>query len=285
MLIDLAWRTLQCMGCYCNIKVGDIVNAGSSQAAAIERDSKPGIAENEVANSHASSRPPVGPSSAAHDIYQGSVSHPTSKSLDHESPSSYDTRSATSQSQERHDAASEKANQNDSKKAGGKRKRADLSSTSEAHIENSHQIDTSNLNARKGKLGNKVEATGNLSVKGNEHSQFNMVQSSGQLERILSLPNSSRSTNITNSMPRVANFKYPDEIEVSSAHSALGLQQGGPRLSTQDILSSRGLWNQNRTGSSLEISPVPRISSEAGSGSSTAEMSMHQSTAPPGNSE
>ena len=184
MLIDLARRTLQCMGYYCNIKVGDVVNTGSSQAAAIERDSKQGIAKNEVANSHASSRPPVGPSSAAHDIYQGSVSHPTSKSLDHESPSSYDTRSATSQSQERHDAASEKANQNDSKKAGGKRKRADLSSTSEAHIENSQQIDTSNLNARKGKLGNKVEAAGNLSVKVHAHSQFNMVQSSGLLEHI-----------------------------------------------------------------------------------------------------
>ncbi|GFZ20673.1 P-loop containing nucleoside triphosphate hydrolases superfamily protein [Actinidia rufa] len=257
--------------------------AGSSQAAAIARDSKPGISENEVANSHTLSRPPVGPSNAAHDIYQGSVSHPTSKSLDHECPSSYDTRSANSQSQERHDAASEKANQNDSKKTGGKRKRADLLSTSEAHIENSKQINTSNLNARKGKLGNKVEAPGNLSVKGNEHSQFNMVQSSGQLERILSLPNSLRSTNITNSMPWAANSKCPDEIEVSSAHSALGLQQGGPRLSTEEILSSRGgLWHQNKIGSSLEISPVPSLPSDAGSGNSTAEMLMHQSPAPLG---
>ncbi|XP_057484084.1 chromatin structure-remodeling complex protein SYD-like isoform X2 [Actinidia eriantha] len=257
--------------------------AGSSQAAAIARDSKPGIAENKVANSHALSRPPVGPSNAAHDIYQGSVSHPTSKSLDHESPSSYDTRSANSQSQERHDATSEKANQNGSKKTGGKRKRADLLSTSEAHIENSKQINTSNLNARKGKLGNKVEAPGSLSVKGNEHSQFNMVQSSGQLERILSLPNSLRSTNITNSMLRAANSKCPDEIEVSSAHSVLGLQQGGPRLSTQEILSSKGgLWYQNRIGSSLEISPVPSLPSDTGSGNSTAEMLMHQSTAPLG---
>ena len=155
-------------------------------------------------------------------------------------------------------------------------------STSETHIENSKQINTSNLNARKGKLRNKVEAPGNLSVKGNEHSQFNMVQSSGQLERILSLPNSSRSTNITNSMPRDANSKYPDDIEVSSAHSALGLQQGGPRLSTQEILSSRGLWKQNRIGSSIEISPVPSLPSDAGSGNSTAEMLMHQSTAPLG---
>ncbi|PSR86840.1 Chromatin structure-remodeling complex protein like [Actinidia chinensis var. chinensis] len=257
--------------------------AGSSQAAALARDSKPGIAENEVANSHALSRPPVGPSNAAHYIYQGSVSHPTSKSLDHESPSSYDTRSANSLSQERHDAASEKAKQNGSKKTGGKRKRADLLSTSEAHIENSKQINTSNLNARKGKLGNKVEAPGSLSVKGNEHSQFNMVQSCGQLERILSLPNSLRSTNITNSVPQAANSKCPDEIEVSSAHSALGLQQGGPRLSTQEILSSRGgLWHQNRIGSSLEISPVPSLPSDAGSGNSTAEMLMHQPTAPLG---
>ncbi|KAL6966430.1 hypothetical protein U1Q18_032209 [Sarracenia purpurea var. burkii] len=256
--------------------------AGSSQTAAMVKDSKSGIAENEMANSHTSSRPPVGPSGAGHGIYQGSASHLSTKSLDHESPSSYDTRSANSQPQERHDATWEKANQNDSKKATGKRKRADSSSTTEPHIENSQQLETSSLNTKKGKLANKAEPSGSFSVKGSEHSQLNLVQGSGQMERIPSLPNSMRSSSITNLMPRAANSKYPEEIEVSSAHSAGGLQQGGSRLPAHDILSPKGLWNQSRMGSSLEKSQLSRFPSNAGSGNSTAEILLHQSTAPLG---
>ncbi|XAR60396.1 DNA helicase [Bertholletia excelsa] len=242
--------------------------AGSSQAAVISKDSKAGIGENEIANLHASSRPPVGPGSAGHDIYQGSVSHLSAKSLDHESPSSFDNRSANSQSQERHDVANwEKSNQNDSKKGNGKRKRADSSSTTEPHIDNPQQLDA-NINARKGKSVSKVEPPGSVSVKGSEHSQFNMAQGSGQMEHIPSLPGSMRSGNITNLMSQGANPKYPEEIEVSSTHSALGLHQGGSRLSGHDILSSRGLWNQNRTGFPLDKSQLPRFPSSAGSDTS-----------------
>ncbi|XP_058199382.1 chromatin structure-remodeling complex protein SYD-like [Rhododendron vialii] len=253
--------------------------AGSSQTAAMVNDSKSGMAEYERTNPQASSRPPVGPSAAGHDIYQGSVSHPGSKSFDHESPSSYDTKSANSQSQERHDPALDKPNQDDSKKASSKRKRADSSSTTEPHIENSQQLDNCNLNARKGKMANKVEPPRSLPIRGSEHSQFNMVQGSGQMEHIPPLPASMRSTNLASSMQQSANPKYREEIEVSSAHSALALQQGGSRLSPHDILNSRALWSQNRTGSSLENTQVPRFPSNAISSNSTAEMFMHQSIA------
>ncbi|CAL5352495.1 unnamed protein product [Camellia sinensis] len=257
--------------------------AGSSQTAAIAKDSKAGMSESEVANSHPSSRPPVGPSSAGHDIYQGSVSRLGTKSLDDESPSSFDTRSANSQSQERHDTSNrDKANQNDGKMASSKRKRADSSSTAEPHIDNPQHVDTGNLHARKGKLVNKVKPPGSLSVKGSKHSHFNLVQGSGQMEHIPTLPSSMSSTNITNSISQAANSEFPEEIEVSS--SALGLQHGGSRLSTLDILSSRGLWNHNMTEFPLEKSQVSRFPSNAGSSNSTAEILMHQSNAPVGSS-
>ncbi|KAF5931219.1 hypothetical protein HYC85_032092 [Camellia sinensis] len=257
--------------------------AGSSQTAAIAKDSKAGMSESEVANSHPSSRPPVGPSGAGHDIYQGSVSRLGTKSLDDESPSSFETRSANSQSQERHDTSNrDKANQNDGKKASSQRKRADSSSTVEPHIDNPQHVDTGNLHARKGKSVNKVKPAGSLSVKGSERSHFNLVQGSGQMEHIPTLPSSMSSTNITNSISQAANSKFPEEIEVSS--SALGLQHGGSRLSTLDILSSRGLWNHNMTEFPLEKSQVSRFPSNAGSGNSTAEILMHQSNAPVGSS-
>lgn len=261
------------------INKGDIANAGSSQTVAIANDSKSGMPDYERANPQASSRPPVGPSAPGHDIYQGSVSHAGSKSFDHESPSSYDTKSANSQSQERHDPALDKSNQDDSKKASSKRKRTDLSSTTEPRIENSQQLDNCNPNARKGKMANKVEPPRSLPVRGNEHSQFSMVQGSGRMEQISPLPTSMRSTNFASSMQQAANPKYREETEVSSVHSALALQQGGSRLSPHDILNSRALWSQNRTGASLENTQVPRFPSSAISGNSTAEMFMHQSTA------
>lgn len=146
--------------------------AGSSSAAGVAKDTQAGLAENEMAkiDAFASSRPPVGPSSAGHDIYQGSVSHKSGgKSFDHESPSSLDTRSANSQSQERRDSANweKQVNQKDSKKSNAKRKRTDPSPAMEPHVDNPNHPDTRNsvVNPRKGKLMNKVESPGSFSVK------------------------------------------------------------------------------------------------------------------------
>ncbi len=234
----------------------------------------------------ASNRPPVGPSSAGHDYYQGSLAHRSSQSFDHESPSSLDSRSANSQSQERQ--------QKDGKKATTKRKRGDASLPMEQHIDNTQQLDTRNavVNPRKGKM-NKVEPPASLSVKGGERTNFNMAPSSGQMEHFASLSGSMRptlrakqegqhtierqldSTNISSSMLRAPNLKFPEEVEVSSAHNASGQQQGGP-LPSHDI---RGVWNQNKTGLPFEKSQIPRFSSNV-PGNMTAEIPTQQSTAP-----
>ncbi|XP_057957466.1 chromatin structure-remodeling complex protein SYD-like isoform X2 [Malania oleifera] len=144
---------------------------GPLQAVGVTKDSKFGMAENEMTkvDSFPSGRPPVGPSSSGHDIYQGSVSHRSGKSFDHESPSSLDTRSANSQSQERREATNweKQANQSDSKKARAKRKRADSSLASESQSDNPQQLDNRNImgNPNKGKLMN-MEPLGSFSIKG-----------------------------------------------------------------------------------------------------------------------
>uniref|UniRef100_A0A5B6YW35 Chromatin structure-remodeling complex protein SYD n=1 Tax=Davidia involucrata TaxID=16924 RepID=A0A5B6YW35_DAVIN len=272
--------------------------AGSSQTVGIVKDSKASLAENEITkiDSHASNRPLVGPSGAGQNIYQGSVSHLGSKSLDHESPSSFDTRSTNSQSQERRDTPNwDKVNQKDSKKANSKRKRTDSLSITEPHIDKPQQLDTHNLNTRKGKVMNKVKPPGKLFVESGEHGHSNMVQSSGQMEHIPSISGnmtsmfrakqesqhltekSLDSTNIANSMSRAPNSRYPEEMEVSSS---LGLQQGVSQPSTHDILRSRGIWNQNKIGSPFEKSQVSRFPSNAGCGNLTADILMQQSTGP-----
>ncbi|KAL9390526.1 hypothetical protein Peur_019131 [Populus x canadensis] len=138
---------------------------GSSQAVGVGKDSKAGLAENEISkvDPYASSRPPAGPSSAGHDYYQGSGTQRSSQSFDHESPSSLDTRSANSQSQERG------ANQKDGKKAVAKRKRGDSSLHLEMHVDNPQQLDPRNtiVNPRKGKM-NKVDSPGSYAVRGQQ---------------------------------------------------------------------------------------------------------------------
>ncbi|KAJ0092542.1 hypothetical protein Patl1_25559 [Pistacia atlantica] len=126
----------------------------SSQVVGVAKDPKMGLTENEMSkiDPFTSSRPPVGPNTAGHDYYQASGTHRSSQSFDHESPSSLDTRSANSQSQER---------QKDGKKAATKRKRGDSSIPVESQNENPQQHDSRNpvVNARRGKM-NKVESPG-----------------------------------------------------------------------------------------------------------------------------
>ncbi|XP_011034240.1 PREDICTED: chromatin structure-remodeling complex protein SYD-like isoform X2 [Populus euphratica] len=216
---------------------------GSSQAVGVGKDSKAGPAENEISkiDTFASSRPPVGPSTAGHDYYQGSGTQRSSQSFDHESPSSLDTRSANSQSQERG------VNQKDGKKAAAKRKRVDSSLHSEMHGDNPQQLNPRNtiVNPRRGKM-NKVDSPGGYPVRGGENTSFNKVPNSGQLE-------------------------------VSSSFVSAGQQQGGSLPSAHESLTSRGMWNQNKAGLPLERSHVPRFSSNAVSGNTTAEIQLQQS--------
>ncbi|XP_061986239.1 chromatin structure-remodeling complex protein SYD-like isoform X2 [Populus nigra] len=216
---------------------------GSSQAVGVGKDSKAGSAENEISkiDTFPSSRPPVGPSTAGHDYYQGSGTQRSSQSFDHESPSSLDTRSANSQSQERG------VNQKDGKKAAAKRKRVDSSLHSEMHGDNPQQLNPRNaiVNPRRGKM-NKVDSPGGYPVRGGENTSFNKVPNSGQLE-------------------------------VSSSFVSAGQQQGGSLPSAHESLTSRGMWNQNKAGLPLERSHVPRFSSNAVSGNTTAEIQLQQS--------
>lgn len=107
----------------------------------------------------ASSKPPVGPSSTDHDYYQGSATHRSGQSFDQESPSSLDSRSANSQSQEKHDSVNwdKQLNDKDGKKGTKKRKKVDTSVV-EPSSDNTHQLDTRNslVNPRNVKT-NRVE--------------------------------------------------------------------------------------------------------------------------------
>lgn len=243
-----------------------------------------------------SSRPPVGPSSGGHEFYQGTGTHRSSQSFDHESPSSLDSRSANSQSQERRDTANwdKQVNKKESKKTTSKRKRGDTSVPLEPHNDNPQQLDARNTvgNPRKGKL-NKVEPFSGFSGKGGEHTNFNILPSGGQAENFPSLSGSMRpvirskqeaqhlmekqldSTNISNSMSRAPNSKYLEELEVSSTHSPSAQQQVGSLPPAHDVV---GVWNQNKTGVPFEQSQVPRFPSNAVPGNMTAEIPMQQTT-------
>ncbi|XP_021808623.1 chromatin structure-remodeling complex protein SYD isoform X1 [Prunus avium] len=279
---------------------------GSSQAVGVSKDSKTGLAENEMSNMDpfSTSRPPVGPSSTGHDYYQGSTTHRSSQSFDHESPSSLDSRSANSQSQERRDTANwdKQVNRKDGKKATTKRKRGDTSIPTEQHLDNPQHLDTRNAiaNTRKGKM-NKVEPPAGFPIKGGENANFNIAPSSGQMEHFTSFSGSMRPllrakqegqnliekqldlTNTSNSMSRAPNAKHPEEMEVSSTHNALAQQQAAPVPLTHDTM---GVWNQSKAGFPFDKSQVPRFSSNVVVPSNmTAEIQMQQSTSPsPGSS-
>ncbi|KAK7264579.1 hypothetical protein RJT34_32188 [Clitoria ternatea] len=213
----------------------------SSQAVSVAKDSRVGLAENEVSkmDPFASGRPPVAPSGGAPDYYQGAVAQRSSQSFDQGSPSSLDSRSANSQSQDK------QVNQKDGKKATTKRKRGDKSSPVELNVDSSSQMDHRNtgVNARKGKM-TKAEPSDGLPVKSTELTNFNMAPNSSQMENVSTLSGSMRTmlrpnqeghlllakqgdlTKIGNPMVRAPNSKYAEDTEVSSAHISSAKQQG-----------------------------------------------------------
>lgn len=161
------------------------------------------MAEHDMSKSSifASGRAVAGPSSGGHEYYQGSLTHRSNQSFNQESPSSLETRSANSQSQERRDSASyaKQGNQKDSKKTDSKRKRGDSSTVMEPHAENLQKLDNNSLvNPRKGKTS-KVDTTG-VPFRGADHANFNIAQSV-QMEH---LPSSLR-------------LKQEDQIQHSSS--------------------------------------------------------------------
>ncbi|XP_022723174.1 chromatin structure-remodeling complex protein SYD-like isoform X3 [Durio zibethinus] len=260
-----------------------LASHGSSQTVAVPKDSKAGLAQNEMPkfDPFSSGRPPVGPSIAGHEYYQGAGTHRSSQSFDHESPSSLDTRSANSQSQDK------QMNPSDNKRSATKRRRGDSSSPLEPNFDNSQQLDSRNAvnDPRKGKM-NKAEPSG--------PANYNLVPSSGQMEYFPSLPGNMRSilrgrqdgqnvtenlvdsANISNFMSGAPSSKYPEEVEVSSTQNAPGQQQGGVP-GAHEVFSSRGVWNQNMAGLPFDRSQLNRFPPNVVSGNMTAEIATQQS--------
>ncbi|XP_027331720.1 chromatin structure-remodeling complex protein SYD [Abrus precatorius] len=291
----------------------------SSQAVGVTKDSRAGLAENEMSkmDAFASGRPPVAPSGGAPDYYQGSVAQRSSQSFDQGSPSSLDSRSANSQSQDRRDTANwdKQVNQKDGKKATTKRKRGDTSSPVEMHVDSPSQLDTRNsgVNARKGKMA-KAESSDGLSVKSGELTNFNMAPNSGQTENVATLSGSMRTmlranqeghhllakqtdlTKIGNQMVRAPNSKYAEDTEVSSANLASGKQQGayakvhggmvvpaGASSISEPVFSSSMQYGgafEREGGSSTTLTDGHKIA-QIGRQNSGSEMTMLRQGVPP----
>ncbi|CAI8610581.1 unnamed protein product [Vicia faba] len=213
----------------------------SSQVVGGANDSRAGLAENEAPKMEpfATGRPPIAPTGGAPDYYQGTVAQRSNQSFDQGSPTSLDSRSANSQSQDR------QVNQKDGKKAIPKRKRGDSTSPGEMHVDSSSLVEPRNtgVNTRKGKM-TKAEPSDGIQAKSGEMSNFNVAPNSSQMENIstfsgnmktmlranpeghLLLAKQTDLTKIGNPMGRAPNSKYPEDMEVSSAHIAQGKQQG-----------------------------------------------------------
>ncbi|CAL5198820.1 unnamed protein product [Lathyrus oleraceus] len=214
----------------------------SSQAAGGANDSRAGLAENEAPKMEpfAAGRPPIAPTGGAPEYYQGTVAQRSNQSFDQGSPTSLDSRSANSQSQDR------QVNQKDGKKAIPKRKRGDSTSPGEMHVDSSSLVEPRNtgVNSRKGKM-TKAEPSDGIQAKSGEMTNFNVAPNNTQMENIstfsgnmktmiranqeghLLLAKQTDLTKIGNPMARAPNSKYPEDVEVSSAHIAPGKQQQG----------------------------------------------------------
>ncbi|KAJ8442624.1 hypothetical protein Cgig2_008400 [Carnegiea gigantea] len=139
--------------------------AGCSQSVGAFAESKPGMSDNETSRTDgfASSKPPAAPSSMGHDPFQGCASQRSTRSFDQESPSSMDTRSTNSHSQDRRETAGweQQGAERDPKRASIKRKMSDTPAV-EAQIDNSQQPDvhTGISDIRKERLSGKGEIPG-----------------------------------------------------------------------------------------------------------------------------
>lgn len=226
--------------------ISRVIYAGSSsQAASGANDSRAGLAENEAPKMEpfAAGRPPIAPTGGAPEYYQGTVAQRSNQSFDQGSPTSLDSRSANSQSQDR------QVNQKDGKKAIPKRKRGDSTSPGEMHVDSSSLVEPRNtgVNSRKGKM-TKAEPSDGIQAKSGEMTNFNVAPNNTQMENIstfsgnmktmiranqeghLLLAKQTDLTKIGNPMARAPNSKYPEDVEVSSAHIAPGKQQQGDSL-------------------------------------------------------
>ncbi|MQM09518.1 hypothetical protein Taro_042391 [Colocasia esculenta] len=260
---------------------------GNTQNFMVPEDCKatPDASETGKHDTVISNRPPKADSIRHDVIHQGSVSQSqrSNKSSEHESPASVpmeDSRSANSQ--EKHDSVkSDKlVGRKETKKASTKRKRAESKESSEVHaddIQQSNSVST-RFSSRKGKQSNRGDTHGQLSVKGGDRSHVSPVQQSVHMDQVSPLTSTggtlvrtrqesghplperavdkSKNVNPTSSSHT---SKYPEEGEVSSSHPPPAVHKGGMFPSRPSLLSSMGVWNQNRLVSEISQGFVPGL--------------------------
>ncbi|XP_038899000.1 LOW QUALITY PROTEIN: chromatin structure-remodeling complex protein SYD [Benincasa hispida] len=234
--------------------------AGSSSVVGTAKDSKMGISGNEMSKSGAlaSSKPPVGPSSTDHDYYPGSATHRSGQSFDQESPSSLDSRSANSQSQEKHDSVNwdKQLNDKDGKKGSKKRKKVDTSVV-DPPSDNTHQLDTRNslVNPRNVKT-NRVEPVAYLVKGGNiEQAKHGLTKATEKpIEPQLYSVNRGDGTSTSNE--KVLESELP--MSSTSSVDATKMIQGTWRNSAPEMSMLRN--PVSREAGKLPVSQVPTSS-------------------------
>ncbi|CAK8563616.1 unnamed protein product [Lathyrus sativus] len=263
----------------------------SSQAVGSANDSRAGLAENEASKIEpfAAGRPPIAPTGGAPEYYQGTVAQRSNQSFDQGSPTSLDSRSANSQSQDR------QVNQKDGKKAIPKRERGDSTSPGEMHVDSSSLGEPRNtgVNTRKGKM-TKTEPSDGIQAKSGEMTNFNMAPNNTQMENISTFSSNMKTmiranqeghlllakqtdlTKIGNPMARAPTSKYPEDVEVSSAHIAPGKQQQGAYARVHGgmaVPANVSPMNEQVISSSTTLSDGHQIS-QTGRQNSGSEMTM-----------
>ncbi|XP_022939074.1 chromatin structure-remodeling complex protein SYD-like isoform X3 [Cucurbita moschata] len=233
--------------------------AGSSSVVGTAKDSKMGISGSDTrSGSLAPSKPPVAPSSTDHDYYQGPATHRSGQSFDQGSPSSLDSRSANSQSQEKHDSVSwdKQLNDKDGKKGTKKRKKVDTS-VMEPSSDDTHQLDSRNLsvNPRNVKT-NRVEPPAYLVKGGNiEQVKHGLTKAA---EKAIDPPMYSvnRGGGISTSGEKVLESELP--ISSTSSVDAAKMIQGAWRNNGPEMSMLRN--PVSREAGKLPVSQVPTSS-------------------------
>ncbi|XP_026439819.1 chromatin structure-remodeling complex protein SYD-like isoform X2 [Papaver somniferum] len=249
-------------------KIKEEVYAGTPmQSVGAFRDSRPGLADNEVMNPN---KPPVGPNrvgSGGHEFYQGPVSQRSGSLYDHESPSSLDTRSGNSQERVDTVKLDKQGRPKEPKKAATKRKRAGATSA-DVNPDSPQKLDTPNAGAksRKGKVTNQ------------EHALVNPGQDSGPMEHL-----SSASSGME-SLPRAKQESQISNVNLSegdgSAYGVAGQQKGGFVQGRNDPSSTRNVWDQFKTGLLPDNSQLSRFAPTGAACVLTADATAAQSAVP-----
>ncbi|XP_023521814.1 chromatin structure-remodeling complex protein SYD-like, partial [Cucurbita pepo subsp. pepo] len=233
--------------------------AGSSSVVGTAKDSKMGISGSDTrSGSLAPSKPPVAPSSTDHDYYQGPATHRSGQSFDQGSPSSLDSRSANSQSQEKHDSVSwdKQLNDKDGKKGTKKRKKVDTS-VMEPSSDDTHQLDSRNpsVNPRNVKT-NRLEPPAYLVKGGNIEQVKHGLTKAAEKAIDPQMYSVNRGDGISTSGEKVLESELP--ISSTSSVDAAKMIQGAWRNSGPEMSMLRN--PVSREAGKLPVSQVPTSS-------------------------